>query len=460
MRYWQPIIVISCLILCSAGCNVVSAKTVPSLESSITSMIKSSLPEATVGVVIQDLKTGNVLYDYHGSKHFLPASTAKLFTAAAALKELGPDYVYDTAIYYNPKGGDVALKFSGDPSLELSMLQSLLKKLQQAHITVITGDLWIDDSVFQGPLLGHGWTWDSTSWYHAAPISAIIIDRNQFGITLFPAREVGGNVEVKLEQPYPGAKLRSLKARIRSVSLEDSETLCQISAEVDDENNAKLRGCWPINTEPTHLYLAIKNPRAHAKKLILESLAKLNIKLDGKVNFGKVPVGLVKLAHHESKPLHELLNPVLGESNNLYAECLSKSLGAKVFGIGSFKTGALAMQQVLASSTGIDFTHTRLVDGSGASRYNLVTPLQLSKLLYSMHREPQLLNYFREALPIRDNIRAKTGTLHGVSALSGYLNTKSNRELIVTIMINHAMEKGPALKKFENDLCDYLVDKL
>ena len=178
MRYWQPIIVISCLIVCSAGCTVVSAKVTPNLNTNITAMIKTSLPEATVGVVIQDVQTGMVLYDYHGSKHFLPASTAKLFSAAAALKGLGPNYVYDTGLYYNPKGGDVAVKFSGDPSLELSMLHGLLKKLQQTNISVITGNLWIDDSVFQGPLLGHGWTWDSTSWYHAAPISAIIIDRN------------------------------------------------------------------------------------------------------------------------------------------------------------------------------------------------------------------------------------------------------------------------------------------
>lgn len=470
MKYRVTLI---CFIVCVAISFNGHANIGLDFNHKVTKMIKTNLPESTVGVMLQDAVTGKILYDYHGSKRFTPASTTKLFTAAAALKELGPDYCYETALYY--KNGKVAIKFSGDPSFKVANLHSLLKKLQEADINLIR-ELWLDDSLFDGPMLGFGWTWDSTSWYHAAPVSAIIIDRNQFGVTLFPATQLGRAVEAKLEQNYPLAITPELKVNMQGVSVEDSENLCQIMVDVDEQNNVGLSGCWPIGMEPVHLRLAIKNPRLKAQKLILEILAELQIKFNGKIKFGKMPGNLIKVAYHNSEPLHVLLNSILGDSNNLYAESLTKILGAKLYGNGSFKTGSLAVQQILSQFTGIDFSQVRLHDGSGQSRYNLLTPLHLSRLLYTMDHEKVLGPYFRDALALsgvngtlhsrfasfdtKASIQAKTGTLHGVSALSGYLTTRSNRQLIVTIMINHAMENSAVLKQFENDLCYFLVNQL
>lgn len=455
-------------------CTVaVSTATAVDLNSKITALIKESLPEATVGVVVQDANTGKILYDYHGNKHFLPASTTKLFTAAAALKQLGPNYRYETSLYFKH---DVALKFTGDPSLKLANVYSLLKNLQQKHVTIIKGDLWIDDSTFEGPLIGQGWAWDDTPWYHAAPVSAIIIDRNQFGITLLPSKNIGGVVGAKLDNLYSGTKTRSLTADVRAVTFQDSETICQLMVEVDEKNNVELGGCWPVGKEPANLRLAVKNPRLNAQRLILEALDKLQIKLQGRVKFGPVPANLPKIADHYSEPLHVILSAILADSNNLYAESLTKTLGAQLYGVGSFKTGALAIQTILSQFTGIDFTQTKLLDGSGISRYNLLTPLHLSRLLYTMHHEQQIGPYFRDALSLsgvngtlqrrfasfdtKATIQAKTGTLNGVSALSGYLTTRNKRELIITIMINHAMQNGAGLKRFENELCYFLANQV
>ncbi len=471
------------MVACATGSSVVKANTGQDFNTRITSMIKQNLPEATVGVILQDVETGTIIYDYHGGKHFLPASTTKLFTAAAALKELGPDFRYETALYLNPgalKGGvysgDIALRFTGDPSFKLAYLHSLLKKLQEAQVRVINGDILIDDTIFDGPMLGHGWTQDSTPWYHAAPVSALIIDRNLFGVILFPAKEIGGHVSAKLEAIYPCVKYRKLKTNVKAVSFQDSETMCQIMVEVDDQNNVDLGGCWPVGGEPTHLRLAVRNPRLQAQRLTVLAIENLQIKFKGKVKFGKVPDNLTKIAHHDSEPLKTLLRAILADSDNLYAESLTKTLGAELFGSGSFKTGSLAVQRILAQFTGIDFSHTRLLDGSGESRYNLLTPLHLSRLLYIMHHDKKIGPYFCAALSLsgvngtlqrrfaafdtKANIQAKTGTLNGVSALSGYLTTRSNKEFIVTIMINHAIENSAGLKRFENELCYFLVNQL
>ncbi len=453
------------------------------LANKITYMIKSTLPDATVGVTVQDVDSGKILYEYHGAKNFTPASTAKLFTAAAALKELGPDYRYDTALFYDKisvkdhvLNGDVAVKFSGDPSLQLANIHGLLKKLHAVKVQTIKGDLILDDTVFEGPLIGHGWTWDSTPWYYSAPVAAIIIGYNQLGVTLFPCAEIGGKVGAALDPMHPATRFTALKSDLRAVTFEDSETICQINAVVDEQNNVELGGCWPLGTQPVHLKLAVKNPRLLAQKLILEALRNLNIKFSGKVKFNKVPDNLVKLAHHESEPLSVLLNAILADSDNLYAESLTKTLGAKLYGVGSFKTGALAVKNVLSNVTGIDFNQTRMLDGSGESRYNLITPLQLTRLLYTMQHEPKLGPHFRNALALsgvngtlqkrfasfdtKANINAKTGTLTGVSTLAGYFKTRSHHNLIVTIMINHALDSNAMLKQFENELCYFLMNQL
>ena len=204
-------------------------------------------------------------------------------------------------------------------------------------------------------------------------------------------------------------------------------------------------------------------------------LQKLDIKLYiGKIIFAPVPQNVVKLAHHTSEPLYVLLKPILAESNNLYAESITKTLGARVYGVGSFKTGSSVVQKVLSDATGIDFAQVRLLDGSGESRYNLLTPRHLARLLYSMRNEKVLAPHFRNALAMSGmsgslqnrftklgpQVQAKTGSLSGVSTLAGYFTSKSKQELIVAIMINGALESKVLFRQFEDDLCYYLMEHM
>src|SRR5690606_12488375 len=125
---------------------------------------------------------------------------------------------------------DKAIKFTGDPSSKLPALYSLLQKLSEATVKEVKGDFIIDYTIYDGPLLGLGSTWDSTAWYHAAPVAAIIIDRNQFGVTLFPSPNLGAKVVTKLEQEYPGSKFINLHSDIKTVTFQESETICQLAA--------------------------------------------------------------------------------------------------------------------------------------------------------------------------------------------------------------------------------------
>jgi D-alanyl-D-alanine carboxypeptidase/D-alanyl-D-alanine-endopeptidase (penicillin-binding protein 4) len=250
---------------------------------------------------------------------------------------------------------------------------------------------------------------------------------------------------------------------------------CQIQAEMNDQNDLSLKGCWPYQTQPTTLNFAIKNPDAYATRLIVEALKSESIELMGKVVVGKAPLNLKIIASHESKPLTELLKEVLRESNNIYADSLFKTLGAEKFQHGTFQAGTRAIQAVLTKPTGIRFADLRIVDGSGASRYNLVAPKDFARLLLTMYHDNKVGKDFINALPssgdengnlryrmgsvdIKDKIRAKTGTLQGISTLAGYLTSVHDKDLIVVIAIDHTLQNGEYLKHVEDELCRVLVN--
>lgn len=450
-------------------------------RATVTQMIKNTLPHANVGVVVQDAVSREIIYTYHANKHFLPASTAKLFTAAAALKYLGPEYRFATSLLYKPGAikrhvyrDHLVLRFSGDPSLQRSSLQALFQNLSSAKIKVIKGDLLIDDSIFAGPTYALGWAWDSTPWYHAAPTNAIIIDGNQFGVTLLPSDTLGDQVKVTLNPEDSGTNLRQISSDVRTVSYADSENLCQLIANVDDNNNLQLGGCWPQGSSPIQLRFAIKNPRLQATQLIQRTLQDLNIKFAGQIKFAPTPADMQVLAQHTSEPVAALIKPILSESNNVYAESLTKTIGAQMYGVGSFKTGTAGLQRVLQDTMGLDLTAAKFVDGSGESHYNLLMPQHLAQLLLSMRFDPQVAGHFRNALAVSGmngtlqnrfgknipQVFAKTGTMHGVSTLAGYFTTKQKREVIIAIMINHATETNKVLKQFEEELCYFLMEQL
>lgn len=441
----------------------------------VSELISKLAPQAAIGVMIQNVDNGQVLYETRAKEWFTPASTTKLFTAAAALYYLGPEYRYQTTLYYNKSeisgdklNGDVAIVFQGDPSFNSDNLTTMVGRLQQLGIREISGDFYIDDSFFEGPMLGRGWGIDSVPWYYSAPVSAIIIDQNQVGVTLKPSQTIGQETTASLTQ-LAHSQFFPIASNIKTVTFAESEKLCQIEVNMSKNNEITIGGCWPVGEDSVALKLAVSDPKKYVQEKIQEQLKKFDITFSGQIKFEASPSKLSKLVVHESKPLHELLVKVLAESNNIYSDSLTKVLGQKMYGKGSFHAGVLAIEQVLARPTGIDFSKLRLVDGSGISHYNLVTPEQLSRLLYTMVHDQVIGSYFREALALsgvngtlkrrlasfdtKSHVRAKTGSMTGVSALSGYLETRNQKQLIVTIITNRALLSSSSLKQFEDEIC-------
>lgn len=446
-------------------------------EENINHLIKENLPNAQIGLIVQDPQTGKVLYEKRSEENFYPASNTKLFTAAAALKFFGPTFQYQTSLHANPEkikedtiDDHIYFVFRGDPSFSTFDLNKLIGGLKSKGIKHIKGNLYIDDTSFKAPYYAAGWTWDSIPWYFSAPISTVILNENKVKLKINKAE--GLNEVLKIEQVDKTIPNLPLQANVKSVTFEESEHQCQLDAEVKS-NHIKLDGCWPINKTPANIELALDEPREMAKSLIEQALKENQIELAGHIEFGQMPKGLPSYVVKKSLALKQLLRQVLAESNNVYAESLTKALGLAYLGQGTFQGGIEAISAILAKDMQFDPMQMKLSDGSGQSRYNLVSPFLTAKLLNHMYHQENFDVFYGSLSTsgksgslserMKDEhligkIVAKTGSATGTSTLSGYFTQPNGKTYVFSLMINQYLGNANAAKTFEHKLCDYLVD--
>lgn len=455
-------------------CNIAFAanEMLPSSEilpKKISQFVQEKFPNAQVGVVIQSVKTGDVLYQHQADQYFYPASNTKLFLAAAALKTLGESYRFQTKLLNDENS--LYVQFQGDPTLSMEDISLLIAKLKENKIDTIHGDVIIDDHAFSGPVYSQGWTWDSLPWYYSAPVSSIIINQNKAQVKIQETKILKEAVHFESASSFPILKI---KANVIGVNKATAEEHCQLNVS-QSGNDVDISGCWSIEKTPLTLELSLQDTRLLAKQAIQQALETNKITLKGNIQFGKVAEQAKVIAVHASQPLSQLLKPVLSDSNNIVTDAITKTLGLARFNEGSFQEGVNAIKATLSESFNLPAEQYRLFDGSGVSRYTLVSPAFISELLYQMHKDPAF-PAFQNALShsgengslatrmkepaLKNKVIAKTGTAMGTSALSGYLQAKSGQEYIFSIVINQSLEKGENLKLAEDKFCELLFESL
>lgn len=469
------------ILLSFCFCIDILAGTQDSLHRQILPVIDHMMPRAAVGIAVADANTGEMLYEYNGFQAFNPASCAKLFSTSAALYGLGPEYRFKTDVLYNKSEldndslhGNLTIKFTGDPSFTVQKLKSLVAKVREAGIHHIAGDVRIDSSSFEAPWYGPGWGQDDLNWYFAAPITSIILQENAVGVNLVPNTVLHKPASMSiLENPLKS--YLKLTHHVNTVTYEESMKACEINLDVDAENHIDFNGCWPTSPQPQLMKVAIKNPNLLAREILSRDFKENNIRIDGKIVSGRSVEKLDVLASVESSPLKNLIETVLKDSNNVYAECITKTLGRKIYHQGTFLAGSRAIKSILQKKADINFDQAVLVDGSGQSRYDLVTPRQFIRLLYVMKNDKALSDIFINALPesgtdgtlknrlqssdLAHHIQAKTGTLKGVSTLSGYMKTKNGKPLIFSIMLNHVVGDAKQSHDFQSQIAQILFNE-
>jgi serine-type D-Ala-D-Ala carboxypeptidase/endopeptidase (penicillin-binding protein 4) len=442
------------------------------------SLIQDRLPNAHVGFELRDVKTGEVLLARQSHALFTPASSLKLMTAAAAVKGLGPSFRFETSMWVEKKAikkkqlkGNLWWRFTGDPTLTYAHVVAMAKKLHGLGVRKIQGNIVLDTSVFSGRTYPMGWSEDSIPWGYFAPVSAFIVDHNRVKLRITPGKRLGDAAELQ----YVSKSMRlPVQSNVRTVTGEQAKHKCNIWLQPQDNNTFDVRGCWPIGSKSSILSTAVRYPKAWAKSLLVHVLAQQGIEVAGKVVFGKAPTkGVRRVVRHESVSLKALVAIMLKYSDNMVAESLLKTMGHHLYGEGSFAQGLRAREVLLADWTGIDFSKSELFDGSGGSGYNILTPHQLTQLMYVMRNnndmEPVIkalpvagkdgtLQHRMQVFNLAKHVVAKTGSMRHVSSLTGYLTTRTGRILAFSVLMDHVLPDINTARLLQHELCDLWVN--
>ncbi|MCI2420444.1 D-alanyl-D-alanine carboxypeptidase/D-alanyl-D-alanine-endopeptidase [Saccharopolyspora sp. K220] len=419
------------------------------------------------GVVVRDPATDEVLYSRQAADRATPASNAKLLTSAAALETLGPDYRFRTDVLTSAAQqgsvlhGDLYLRGTGDPTLLAADYDRLAAQVAESGIRVVQGRLRTDDTWFDDVPLGTGWAWDDEPYYYAAPVSALTVAPN----TDFDA----GTAIVRISPTAEGQPAAvQLDPATDAVQIDNQTTTSAAGGEPDvtvqrDHGGSRVvvSGTVPVGAQPFEDFTTVQDPSAYAADVFARALAAHGVTVQG-TGAGTAPGDARVLAERQSIPLRELLVPFLKLSNNGHAEVLVKAMGRAVRGAGSWGAGLEVLSEKL-SGLGLDPRVLRLVDGSGLSAMDNVTPEQLTVLLDNARQRPWFQSWY-DALPVagvadrmvggtlrnrmagtaaQNNVRAKTGSLTGVTSLSGYVTAANGRELVFSVMFNDYLSDAP-----------------
>lgn len=446
------------------------------LTQNIDNIIAKHSTSSDIGVYVQSLTTGNKVYEHNGSKLFMPASSLKTFTAVAALTVLPPDYTFKTKLLAPPHSidaqgnlnGDLYFYFDGDPSLTRKDINSMLSVLKQLGVRNINGNIYLDDSIFDRAEYGPGWTWDERNFCYAALTSAVNIDHNCFPITIRASRTGTPPIVNKF------AGYSFINVTNNAITKSASPARCPLTLHGMEDNNYVLSGCMSPQLREWGFPIAVRSMRAYASSIVTLLLNQQQIGLNGQISFAKTPAEtpLATIASHDSPPLCSLIKRMLKKSDNLYADAIYKKLDYHTTGnAGSWEGGAKTLATILSEKTGIDFEKIKIVDGCGLSRRNLLTPQALVALLNYAYRNPSLSSTFIGVLPIagvdghlqgrmgsiKGRVRAKTGTMKGITSLAGYIYTNHNQVLAFAIMINNFTGSIQRYQYVEDLICEELA---
>jgi D-alanyl-D-alanine carboxypeptidase len=333
-------------------------------------------------------------FSRHANRLFTPASTTKLFTAVAAWQTFGKDFCLQTNLFTdghqeaNILCGSVYLKAAGDPSFTSEDLKDLIAQLKSQGVDRIKGDVYLDVTQFSDgatEYFAKGYCVDDFGEPWDAPTTSFIIDNNC--------------------SQLPDGTVRALN-------------------------------------DPHHYVLCA------IEKLLHE----FGITYSDKIMIAEVPQEhVVLLAQHKSQPLRALIAHMLKTSDNLYANALFKLLGAhETHEPGTWQSGEHALKTFLHDKIGIASDTLNIVDGAGLSRYGLISPNHIIQLLDWVYHQADLYPLFVDCLAISGidgtlkkrmtqlagTIKAKTGSMGGISTLAGYICLQNQKPLIFSIMLN------------------------
>ena len=378
------------------------------LSTKLDSLIATSplLETTQLGLMVWDLTADSVLYAYNHRQRMRPASTMKLLTAITMLDLYGGNYQFTTEVRYNGEivgrtlVGDLICVGCMDPSFDNGDMNYLVDRIRVAGIDTICGRIVADKSMKDTLLLGQGWCWDDDN----PCLSALLLNRKDNFVN----------------------RLTTLLTDVGVVIMEHGT----------------------LNME--HGTLNIEHGTLNMENSQLSTV--------------NSPLSTVH------SPLNEILTRMMKQSDNLYAETIFYHTALSIARPATQKNARTAVRQLI-QRLGFDPAQYTVADGSGLSLYNYLSPELLTAFLRHAWRNESIRRHLEPSLPIAGidgtlkdrmkntaayrNVRAKTGTLTGISSLAGYATAANGHQLAFAI-INQGIVKAKDGKAFQDKVCALL----
>jgi len=449
------------------------------LQNEINEVIKDPFFNRTqIAIDVYDLTESKHLYQHNNKLLLYPASNMKLLTTAAALTYLGKDYIFQTSLYHtgviegDTLYGDLYIAGGFDPAFTTKDLDSIVQSVKFLGIKNIAGNLCADVSLKDSLYWGRGWMWDDDPDPSQPRLSSLNINNNAIEVFV-EGSEIGspGKIILTPETNY-------IKVENNSITVSSSEkTDLKITRDwVNGTNNIIVDGnviAGEIKDSSSHKEkLTLLEPQYYFLALFHEHLTNEGISINGEDKISRLPENSVYLSSFNQK-IDTVIIRQNKESENLYAEMLVYALALNDSGAPAVAENGIQALKNLIDSLYLDPDNYNLSDGSGVSRYNLLSTELLVNLLKYVYKKP-FFNIYFYSLPIagvdgtlkkrmtnssaKGNVYAKTGTLEGVSALSGYIKTKSKHLLAFSILVQHYTGKSTTARNFIDHICEMLAD--
>ena len=414
----------------------------------------SCLRKQNFGIKIHSLQRNKTLYSVNSNRLFAPASNVKLLTTAIALKRLRPEYRFKTALYATtPVGGetlrgDIFIKGFGDPNLVSEQMWLLVKELKNIPLRKVHGDIIADASFFDNNLRVKTWKKGGVEAYNA-PLGALSFNFNTVTVHINPGEKPGDRPVVVVD---PNIEFIRVDNRARTVSKSKRSRLIVNRIDRGSHNEITISGVVSVNHARETYYLNITRPAYYAASVFKEYLRQEGVEVTGKVRVGFVPEGAYEILSHSSMPLSLILRGLNKFSNNFVAEQILKTIGADIYGPpGTTLNGLRAIDEYMQSLK-YKPEGFSILDGSGLSRQNRLSPDQIVSVFQDMYADLGVYPEFISALGVMgrdgnvlkrmnghnsaERARVKTGTLNSVSALSGYFQSADGERFAFSILMN------------------------
>ena len=450
-----------------------AARTIDELRAQIEAHVTEPRFNAALwGVKVVSLDTGKTIFEHHADRLMSPASNSKLYAGALALDRLGGDYRIVTPILATAKPdrsgklkGDVIVSGRGDPSWKLhggstnffAVFDPFITVLTNAGVRRITGDIVADATFFKGPPSGASWTIDDLENSEGAEICALTLLDNMTELRSLPGTKAGQPSSLTLAHPHTGLTLVNHTTTTTNGGPRHIE-----ARRVFGETTLHVFGELPIGGTNEFTDVPVPRPAQWFAAGLKEALTRQGIRVDGKARSVRWPeasavsTNCVSLGEVSSSPLRDLVKAFMKPSQNLETDLIFDHVGelSRTGATSVWKTSedlAVAALESFFRTNNLPVADLHFDEGSGLSRNNLTTAnatLGLLKLMASHRGSNDWLNALPIAgvdgtlrtrmkrTPAENNLRAKTGTLRWVNALSGYVTSAAGERFVFSLMLN------------------------